>query len=42
VLVVQALVVIFIAAPPLIRAIWRVKTPEAMGATTTTTKGWST
>ena len=42
ILVVQALVVIFIAAPPLIRAIWRVKTPEAMGTATATTKGWST
>jgi general nucleoside transport system permease protein len=39
ILVVQALIVLFIAAPPLIRAIWRVKTPEQAQKLQ---KGWST
>ncbi len=39
ILVVQALVVVFIAAPALIRAIYRVKTGEGAGQLT---KGWAT
>jgi len=39
VLVVQALVIVFIAAPSLVRAIYRIKTPEQEGGTTFS-KGW--
>ncbi|MEE8331476.1 MAG: ABC transporter permease, partial [Acidimicrobiia bacterium] len=39
ILVVQALVIIFIAAPALIRAIYRVRTGEGTGQVT---RGWST
>ncbi|MDH3262007.1 MAG: ABC transporter permease [Acidimicrobiia bacterium] len=39
VLVVQALVIVFIAAPALVRAIYRIKTPEQEGGTTFS-KGW--
>ncbi len=39
VLVVQALVIVFIAAPALVRAIYRIKTPEQEGGTTIS-KGW--
>ena len=41
VLVVQALVIVFIAAPALVRAIYRIKTPEEEGGTTIS-KGWGT
>lgn len=39
VLVIQALIIVFIAAPALVRAIYRVKTPDADGGTTIST-GW--
>ena len=39
ILVIQALVVVFIAAPALIRAIYRVRTGEGAGQLT---KGWAT
>jgi simple sugar transport system permease protein len=41
VLVVQALVIVFIAAPALVRAIYRIKTPEQEGGSTIS-KGWGT
>jgi simple sugar transport system permease protein len=39
VLVIQALIIVFIAAPALVRAIYRVKTPDTDGGTTIST-GW--
>lgn len=39
VLVVQALIIVFIAAPALVRAIYRIKTPDQDGGTTVST-GW--
>jgi simple sugar transport system permease protein len=39
VMVIQALIIVFIAAPALVRAIYRVKTPDADGGTTIST-GW--
>jgi len=41
VLVIQALIIVFIAAPALVRAIYRIKTPDQDGGTTVTT-GWGT
>ncbi|MGZ8756119.1 MAG: ABC transporter permease, partial [Acidimicrobiia bacterium] len=41
VLVVQALVIVFIAAPALVRAIYRIKTPGQEGGSTIS-KGWGT
>lgn len=40
VLVVQSLIVLFIAAPPLVRAVFRIKTPSAAG-TLQVSKGWN-
>jgi simple sugar transport system permease protein len=40
VLVVQSLIVLFIAAPPLVRAVFRIKTPGAAG-TLQVSKGWN-
>ncbi|MGH8774122.1 MAG: ABC transporter permease [Jiangellaceae bacterium] len=40
VLVVQSLIVLFIAAPPLVRAIFRIRTPGA-GGTLQVSKGWN-
>ena len=40
VVVIQALIIVFIAAPALVRAIYRVKTPDAEG-TGQITSGWS-
>jgi ABC-type uncharacterized transport system permease subunit len=39
--VIQALIVIFIAAPPLIRAIFRIRAPGAGGAGASLAKGWN-
>ncbi len=39
-LVIQALVVLFVAAPPLIRAIFRIRVREVGGPVVTATKGW--
>lgn len=39
-LVIQALVVLFVAAPPLIRAIFRIRVREEAGPVVTATKGW--
>ena len=39
VLVVQALIIVFIAAPALVRAIYRIKTPDQDGGATVST-GW--
>ncbi|MFW6091300.1 MAG: ABC transporter permease [Actinomycetota bacterium] len=39
-LVIQALVVLFVAAPPLIRAIFRIRVRAAGGPVVTATKGW--
>lgn len=41
VLVVQALIIVFVAAPALVRAIYRIKTPDQDGGTTVST-GWGT
>lgn len=40
VLVVQALVVLFVAAPPLIRAIFRIRVRDVGGPVVTASKGW--
>ncbi len=40
VLVLQALIIVLIAAPELVRAIYRLKTPEDEAATTITSGGW--
>ncbi len=40
VLVVQALIVLFIAAPPLVRSIWLFRQPAA-GVTGELAKGWN-
>ncbi|MGH8822922.1 MAG: ABC transporter permease [Jiangellaceae bacterium] len=40
VLVVQSLIVLFIAAPPLVRAVFRIRTPGA-GGTLQVSKGWN-
>lgn len=40
IVVIQALIIAFIAAPPLVRAIWRIRERRAMGAEVFT-KGWS-
>lgn len=41
VLVIQALIIVFIAAPALVRAIYRIKTPDQDGGSTIST-GWGT
>jgi len=38
VLVVQSLIVLFVAAPPLVRTIFRIQAPGAGGGTSTTAK----
>jgi general nucleoside transport system permease protein len=39
--VIQALIVLFVAAPPLIRAMYRLRASRAGGASTTMSKGWN-
>jgi general nucleoside transport system permease protein len=39
--VLQALIVMFVAAPPLIRALFRLRAARASGVGTTTSKGWN-
>jgi simple sugar transport system permease protein len=40
--VLQALIVLFVAAPPLIRAIFRLRAVRAGGVGAATSKGWNT
>ena len=39
--VLQALIVLFVAAPPLVRTIYRVRAARARGVSTTMSKGWN-
>jgi general nucleoside transport system permease protein len=39
--VLQALIVLFVAAPPLVRTIYRVRASRTRGVSTTMTKGWN-
>jgi simple sugar transport system permease protein len=39
--VLQALIVLFVAAPPLIRAIFRLRAARASGVGSTMSKGWN-
>jgi hypothetical protein len=39
--VLQALIVMFVAAPPLIRALFRLREARAGGVGTTMSKGWN-
>jgi hypothetical protein len=39
--VIQALIVLFVAAPPLVRTIYRVRASRARGVSTTMSKGWN-
>jgi simple sugar transport system permease protein len=39
--VLQALIVLFVAAPPLIRAIFRLRAARAGGVGSTMSKGWN-
>ena len=39
--VIQALIVLFVAAPPLVRTIYRVRAARARGVSTTMSKGWN-
>jgi general nucleoside transport system permease protein len=39
--VLQALIVLFVAAPPLVRTIYRVRAGRARGVGTTMSKGWN-
>jgi len=39
--VLQALIVLFVAAPPLVRTIYRVRASRARGVSTTMSKGWN-
>jgi len=40
--VLQALIVLFVAAPPLIRAMFRLRAVRASGVGASTSKGWNT
>jgi ABC-type uncharacterized transport system permease subunit len=40
--VIQALIVLFVAAPPLVRTIYRVRAARARGVSTSMSKGWNT
>jgi len=42
ILVLQALIVVFIAAPELIRSIYRIRAPEGDTGAETITSGWAT
>jgi len=39
--VLAALIVLFVAAPPLVRAIYRLRAARASGVGTTMSKGWN-
>ena len=39
--VIQALIVLFVAAPPLIRAMYRLRAARVGGLSTTMSKGWN-
>jgi len=39
--VIQALIVLFVAAPPLVRAVFRLRAARARGVSTTMSKGWN-
>ena len=39
--VIQALIVLFVAAPPLVRAVFRLRAARARGVSTSMSKGWN-
>jgi len=39
--VIQALIVLFVAAPPLVRATFRLRAARARGVSTNMSKGWN-
>jgi len=39
--VIQALIVLFVAAPPLVRAVFRLRVARARGVSTSMSKGWN-
>jgi ABC-type uncharacterized transport system permease subunit len=39
--VIQALIVLFVAAPPLVRAVFRLRAARARGVSTNMSKGWN-